>query len=131
MHSLRLPQSIFGTTKLDWVLKAHPTCHKPALNFCRSSFVAVFSSLVGLFLRIIRANSVNQEYRKNPHAHKNKIGTSPPPSKKNHDPPPPPKRRNFMGAHKIGAHFPGPRIAGRKITDMRLCLRIILANLFA
>ena len=34
--------------------------------------------------------------RKNPHAHKNKIGTStPPPSKKNHDPPP--KRRNFMG----------------------------------
>ena len=66
-------------------------------------------------------------YQKNPHAHKNKIGTSTPPSKKP-QPPPPPKRRNFMGmgfsskksqkmpcAHEICGAIFGPRIAGGKI----------------
>ena len=61
--------------------------------------------------------------RKNPHAHKNKIGTStPPPSKKTQTPPPQkeefyghggfPSRKNqkMPGAHKIGAAISGPEL---------------------
>ena len=69
--------------------------------------------------------------RKSP-TYKNKIGTSTPRpfQKKNQHPT---KTRNFMGmlvlqqkkpqmpgAHKIGAAISRPRIAGRKISDMRL-----------
>ena len=64
--------------------------------------------------------------RKNPRAHKNKIGTStPPPSKKLRTPPPPlkggilwawglssRKTQKIPGGHKIGAAISGPRIAG-------------------
>ena len=79
-----------------------------------------------------------------PHAHSNKIRTSnpPPPSQKNHEPPL--RMRNFMGmgktfqrkepkkslcAHKIGAAISGPRVAGGKITDIRLFLSVF-HNLF-
>ena len=69
--------------------------------------------------------------RKKTHAHKNKIGTSTHPSKNPKTPPP--TRRNFMGMGgfqqkkatkcqapiKLVQPFPGPRIAGGKITDMR------------
>ena len=74
--------------------------------------------------------------RKNPHAHKNKIGTSTPSSKKNPTPPPPPKRRNLWawrfssrknpkmpGAHKIGAAISGPRVTGGNFMDITLFLR--------
>ena len=68
-------------------------------------------------------------FRKKPHAHKNKIGTSTPASKKPQHPPP--KRRNLMGmevflqkepkmpgAHKIGAAISGPRITGGDFMDI-------------
>ena len=68
--------------------------------------------------------------RKNPHAHKNKIGTSTPPSKKKTQNPPPSKggilwawgfssRKNqkMPGAHKIGAAISGPRITGGNFMD--------------
>ena len=42
--------------------------------------------------------------RKNPHAHKNKIGTSKPPLPNNHDPPPP-QNEEFYGH----GGFPGER----------------------
>ena len=79
--------------------------------------------------------------QKNPHAHKNKIGTLPPPNPK---PPPPPKTRNFMdmgfflqrerifpGIHKIGAAISGPRIADKRFTDTRAFLKndFLLAEL--
>ena len=51
---------------------------------------------------IPKLTDTQRDSEKNPHAHKNKIGTSTPPLPpfhKNHDPP---KRRNFMG---IGAFF--------------------------
>ena len=67
--------------------------------------------------------------RKNPRAHKHKIGTcpSPPQKKKQKFPPPPPKKRGILwawrfspaertqkipGAQKIGAAIYGPRISG-------------------
>ena len=71
-------------------------------------------------------------YRKNPHAHKNKIGTSTPPLPKNPRPPPPKggnlwvwgfssrKSTKMPGAHKIGAAIFGPRITGGKIMDAGL-----------
>ena len=73
--------------------------------------------------------------RKNPRAHKNKIGTSPPPPPSQNTPPP--KTRNFMdmgfscrentffpGVHKIGAAISGPRIADTNFTDTeRIFLR--------
>ena len=69
-------------------------------------------------------------FRKNPHGHKNRIGTSTPFQNS------PPLKRGILwawgfcsrksqkmpGAHKIGAAISGPRIAGRKIMDIRLLL---------
>ena len=69
-----------------------------------------------------------KEKKKNPHAHKNKIGKStPPPFQKNPRPPPPlkggvlwawgfsnRKKQKMPVAHKIGAAISVPRIAGDK-----------------
>ena len=75
----------------------------------------------------------SQKFGKNPHAHKNKIGTSAPPFQKNHDPPPAlkggilwawgfssRKSPKMPGAHKIGAAISGPRIAGGNFMDITL-----------
>ena len=35
------------------------------------------------------------------------------------------KNQKILGAHKIGAAISGPRIAGRKITDMRIFLKLL------
>ena len=73
--------------------------------------------------------------RKNPHAHKNRIGTSPPPFKKK---PRTPRvflekePKNPRRPHKIGAAIAGLGIAGRKITDVRIFLNkdcVVLALL--
>ena len=73
------------------------------------------------------------KFRRNPHTHKIKIGTStPPPFQKNPRPPPPlwawgfssRKNTKMPGAHKIGAAVSGPRIVGGKFMDMRLFLKI-------
>ena len=72
--------------------------------------------------------------RKNPHAHKNKIGTSTPPSKKAQNPPPkggilwawgfPPAERTQKCQVPINrrSHF-RPRIAGRNFMDITLFLQ--------
>ena len=71
--------------------------------------------------------------RKNPHAHKNKIGTSTPPSKKAQKPPlkggilwawgfSSRKNQKMPGAHKIGAAISGPRITGGNFVDITLFL---------
>ena len=75
--------------------------------------------------------------RKNPHAHKNKIGTSTPPSKKTQNPPlkggilwawgfSSRKNPKMPGAHKIGAAISGPRITGGNFMDTTLFLKKIL-----
>ena len=67
--------------------------------------------------------------RKNPHAHKNKIGTSTPPLPKKPRPPlkggilwasgfSSRKNQKMPGAHKIGAATSGPRIAGGNFMDI-------------
>ena len=71
--------------------------------------------------------------RKNPRAHKNKIGTPPPPPQ----PKIPPLKRGILwtwrfsgrnntetlGVHKIGAVISGPRIADKNFTDTRIFLK--------
>ena len=71
-------------------------------------------------------------FGKNPHAHKNRIGTSTPPSKKAKNPPKggilwawgfsSRKNQKMPGAHKIGAAISGPRIAGANFMDITLFL---------
>ena len=82
----------------------------------------------------LKASCGSTQNRKNPRAHKNKIGTSTPPPKKPKIPPPkkeefyghggfPAERTKKMpGAHKIGAAISGPRIAGGNFMDITLFL---------
>ena len=85
-----------------------------------------YSSQLHSFLLLSNSATVTGNHpfhRKNPHAHKNKIGTSTPPSKKTQNPPlkggilwawgfSGRKNQKIPGAHKIGAAISGPRIAG-------------------
>ena len=73
------------------------------------------------------------------HCHKNKIGTSTPPLQKRPRTPlkggilwawgfSSKRNQKIPGAHKIGVAISGPRIAGGKITDMRIFLGIVMLN---
>ena len=99
-----------------------------------------YASLLGVPVPLDPPSSVKWLFvitckdQKNPRAHENRIGTSTPPSQ---SPEPLPQKKEFCGhggfssrknqkttgAHKIGAAISSPRIAGRKISDMRLFLK--------
>ena len=78
--------------------------------------------------------------RKNPHAHKNKIGTSTPPSWKKPRTPPlkggilwawgfsSRKNPKMPGAHKIGAAISGPRITDGNFMDATLFLNWVKSD---
>ena len=87
------------------------------------------------FLVVLHSCHYVGHSRKNPRAHKNKIGTSTPPFQKTHDPPlkggilwaggfSSRKNQKMPGAHKIGAAMSGPRIAGGNFMDITLFLRV-------
>ena len=113
---------------------------KPILKVKSSRPLTAIRTVFGLTIRIVRFEvdrcepvavriaaifeprfKTSMIYRRNPHAHKNKIGTSTPPS--------PPKTRNFVGkgvfrqkepknpgAHTIGAQpFPAPELQAEKL----------------
>ena len=88
------------------------------------------------FVASHRGNTSN--VRKNPHAHKNKIGTSTPPfQKQTQKPPPPPlkggilwawgfscrKNQKMPDAHKIGAAISGPELRAEILWTSRLFLK--------
>ena len=64
--------AVFGLTRFSSAFHSRPGCRQKSL------------------LRNFWGLGWKSKFRKNPHAHKNKIGTSTPPSKKRTTPPPPP-----------------------------------------
>ena len=99
----------------------------------------------GFFSSQIQRGTLKIYLWKNPHANKNKIGTSTPPSKQTQNPPPPPplkggilwayggfssrKNQEMPGAHKIGAAISDPRIAGGNFMDITFFLIPIFETL--
>ena len=112
--------------------------------FCTSSAICLRGGQ-RCFLEVVAVCCHSGNIRKNPHAHKNKIGTStPPPFLRNPQNTPLPKRRNFMGMGafqqkepkkcqaliKLAQPFPAPKYCGRKFYGHHASFIDLLMGLF-